>query len=203
MNKKTITQILLITCLTVLFYVFIQNFSIVWNGIGTIISVIAPLIIGCSIAFIVNLPMSFIENKFFPVKALKKHTWLKKIRRPVSLLLSWLFVIAIFTILLMLIIPELSKTIMNFAQLLPYYMDSFGHNLTKWLDAFNLDLESVRTFDWESLSTKLVEYLQSAGTLLVGKTVGITTGVFTSVLNIIHPTPPQIVMALNIFLQLV
>ena len=185
MSKKTITQILLITCLTVLFYAFIQNFALVWMGIKAVLSAIAPLIIGCSIAFIVNLPMSFVENHFFPKKALKKHKWLRKIKRPVSLLLGWLFIIAIFTVLLMLIIPELAKTIMNFAQLLPYYMDSFGHNVTKWLDAFNLDLESLRNFDWESLSTKLVEYLQSAGTLLVGKTVGITTGVFTSVLNIL------------------
>lgn len=185
MSKKTITQILLITCLTVLFYAFIQNFALVWMGIKAVLSAIAPLIIGCSIAFIVNLPMSFAENHFFPKKALKKHKWLRKIKRPVSLLLGWLFIIAIFTVLLMLIIPELAKTIMNFAQLLPYYMDSFGHNVTKWLDAFNLDIESLRNFDWESLSTKLVEYLQSAGTLLVGKTVGITTGVFTSVLNIL------------------
>lgn len=185
MSKKTITQILLITCLTVLFYAFIQNFALVWMGIKAVLSAIAPLIIGCSIAFIVNLPMSFVENHFFPKKALKKHKWLRKIKRPVSLLLGWLFIIAIFTVLLMLIIPELAKTIMNFAQLLPYYMDSFGHNVTKWLDTFNLDIESLRNFDWESLSTKLVEYLQSAGTLLVGKTVGITTGVFTSVLNIL------------------
>lgn len=185
MSKKTITQILLITCLTVLFYVFIQNFALVWVGIKAVLSAIAPLIIGCSIAFIVNLPMSFAEKHFFPKKALKKHKWLRKTKRPVSLLLGWLFIIAIFTVLLMLIIPELAKTIMNFAQLLPYYMDSFGHNVTKWLDAFHLDIKSLRNFDWESLSTKLVEYLQSAGTLLVGKTVGITTGVFTSVLNIL------------------
>lgn len=185
MNKKTITQILLITCSTVLFYVLIQNFGIIWTGIKAVISAIAPLIIGCSIAFVVNLPMSFTERKLFPEKAVAKHKFLRKIKRPVSLLIGWIFILAIFTVLLMLIIPELSKTIMNFAQLLPYYMDSFGHNVTKWLDTFHLDIKSLRNFDWESLSTKLVEYLQSAGTLLVGKTVGITTGVFTSVLNIL------------------
>lgn len=185
MNRKTITQILLITFLTVLFFVFIQNFGVVWGGFKALLSVISPLIIGCSIAFIVNLPMSFIERKFFSEKALNKHKWLNKIKRPISLTLGWLFIIAIFTILLMLIIPELYKTIMNFAQLLPYYMDSFGLNVTKWLDTFHLDIEILRNFDWNSLSTKLVEYLQSAGTLLVGKTLGITTGVFNSVLNII------------------
>lgn len=185
MNRKTITQILLITFLTVLFFVFIQNFGIVWGGFKTLLSVISPLIIGFSIAFIVNLPMSFIERKFFSEKSLGKHKWLRKIKRPFSLILGWLFIIAIFTILLMLIIPELYKTIMNFAQLLPYYMDSFGINVTKWLDTFHLDIEILRNFDWNSLSAKLVEYLQSAGTLLVGKTLGITTGVFNLVLNIL------------------
>lgn len=157
----------------------------VWNSLGTVLSIVAPLIIGCSIAFIINLPMSFIEERFFSKKALEKHKWLRKIKRPASLLLGWLFIIAIFTILLMLIIPELYKTIMNFAQLLPYYMDSFGYNLIKWFDMLHLNADNIKNFDWNSLSTKLVEYFQSAGTLLVGKTLGITTGVFNSVLNLL------------------
>ena len=185
LNKKNITQILLITCLTVLFYVFIQNFNSVWQGVKIVASVFAPVILGICIAFVVNLPMSFIEKKLFPEKATSKHKWLNKIKRPVSLILGWLFIILIFTIFLMLIIPELYKAIMNFSRLLPYYMDSFGYNVIKWLDTLHLDAELLRNFDWNSLSTKLADYLESAGTALVGKTVTITTGVFTTLFNII------------------
>ena len=185
LNKKNITQILLITCLTVLFYVFIQDFSSVWQGIKIIIGIFTPIISGICVAFIVNLPMSFIERKLFSKKALEKHKWLNKIKRPVSLILSWLFVFSIFTIFLMLIIPELSKAIMNFTRLLPYYMDSFGYNVTKWLDTLHLDFEVLRNFDWNSLTVKLTDFLQNAGTSLVGKTVTITTGVFSTLTNII------------------
>ena len=185
LNKKSITQILLIACLTVLFYVFIQNFSSVWNGLSIIVSSFAPIIIGICIAFVVNLPMSFIEKKLFPDKATSKHKWLNKIKRPVSLILGWLFILAIFTIFLMLIIPELYKAIMNFSQLLPYYTDSFIYNFTQWLDSLNINTMGLKDFDWNSLSLKIADSLESAGTALFGKTVTITTGVFSSILNII------------------
>ncbi len=185
LNKKIFTQILLITCLTVIFYVFIQNFSSVWQGLKIIAGVFAPIILGGCMAFIVNLPMSFIEKKLFRKKALAKHKWLRKIKRPVSLTLGWLFILSIFTIFLMLIIPELYKAIMNFSRLLPYYMDSFGYNVTKWLDTLHLNAQNLRNFDWNSLSTKIADYIQNAGTALVGKTVTITTGVFSTLLNLL------------------
>ena len=185
LNKKSITQILLITCLTVLFYVFIQNFPSVWNGLSVIVSSFAPIIIGICIAFVVNLPMSFIEKKLFPDKITSKHKWINKIKRPVSLILGWLFIILIFTIFLMLIIPELYKAIMNFSQLLPYYTDSFVYNITKWLDSLHINTMGLKDFDWNSLSMKIADYLESAGTALFGTTITFTTGLFSSILNIL------------------
>ena len=185
LNKKSITQILLITCLTVLFYVFIQNFPSVWNGLSVIVSSFTPIIIGICIAFVVNLPMSFIEKKLFPDKITSKHKWINKIKRPVSLILGWLFIILIFTIFLMLIIPELYKAIMNFSQLLPYYTDSFVYNITKWLDSLHINTMGLKDFDWNSLSMKIADYLESAGTALFGTTVTFTTGLFSSILNIL------------------
>lgn len=66
MNKikepKMKNNILLATYIVVLAYILL-NLSTVGNAIGTIITIIKPFIIAIFVAFVLNLPMKFFEDK--------------------------------------------------------------------------------------------------------------------------------------------
>ena len=53
--------------------------------------VIFPFVLGGAIAFVLNVPMHFIEEKFFGSKKMKKNKWANKFARPVSFLVTILF----------------------------------------------------------------------------------------------------------------
>ena len=61
-DEKTKNYFLLITYAIVLAYVFL-NLDTVWNVVVTIIDLIKPFIIGICIAFVLNIPMKFFEEK--------------------------------------------------------------------------------------------------------------------------------------------
>ena len=60
--------------------------------LGAIVGAASPLIIGCVIAYILNILMSLYERRFFPSA---KGKIMQKCRRPVCLLLSAITLIAV------------------------------------------------------------------------------------------------------------
>ena len=61
-NKQNIKKILLIITYTILLCFALINFKFVLNVIGYILNLLKPFIFGFCIAFILNIPLSKIEN---------------------------------------------------------------------------------------------------------------------------------------------
>ncbi len=106
LDKANIIKILAIIGISLLFYTCIQNITVVWDALGEIYGFVAPFVIGCSVAFFINVPMRFIENKIF-----SKWTKLPKLKRGVSLLLAILFLVVIIALVLLVVIPQMIDTI--------------------------------------------------------------------------------------------
>ena len=64
LNKKNIRKILLIITYTILLCFAIIKFDILLNVLGYILNLLKPFIFGFCIAFILNIPLSRIENSF-------------------------------------------------------------------------------------------------------------------------------------------
>ena len=84
------------------------------DGLGFIGRVIFPFVLGGAIAFVLNVPMHFIEEKFFGSKKMKKNKWANKFARPaVTFLVTILFVLGIIGIVVFVVAPALGDTAMN------------------------------------------------------------------------------------------
>ena len=69
--------------------------------------IITPFLLGGGIAFIVNIPMSFLEEKIFDNKYLKDKKFAQRLARPVSLVLTIFIVIGIVVLVMFVVIrPE-------------------------------------------------------------------------------------------------
>ena len=88
LNKKNMKNLILLIVFAVLFYVGVQRIENLAAGILFVCRVVFPFILGGALAFILNIPMSFLEEKLF--HKVKK----KKFVRPVCLVCSILFVVA-------------------------------------------------------------------------------------------------------------
>lgn len=88
----------------------------------TTYKVFRPIVYGLVIAFIINLPMNFFHDEIF-TKIFKddKH---EKLRRSFSLILSWIIFFTMVTIVLTVLIPELSRAVGVISENIPAFMNS-------------------------------------------------------------------------------
>lgn len=137
--------------------------------VGTGLSAAMPLIAGLIAAYVVNILMSLYERHFF---ARSKAKWIARVRRPVSMTMAYISVLAVVTVLFRLVLPELMAAI-------GILVDQLPGAITKalaWIDneillKYGIVLEPT-TWDWKSALDKALKMaLDSLG--------GIMNGAFT------------------------
>ena len=94
---------------TALLVVALWKFDVVLGVLKTIGQIIFPFILGGAIVFVINVPMSFLEKKIFE-NIKKENKAARKLARPVSLLLTIVLVIGLIALVMIGVIPQLTKT---------------------------------------------------------------------------------------------
>ena len=172
LEKDNTKQIIKIVVVAVVLLAVVLNLGTVWNGIKVFLDILSPFIWGFAIAFILNIFMSFYENKFLKLSKHKnkskeiiknqnvaKHTDIKEkkkkgITRPISILLSIITIIAVISIILILIIPQFVEVVSEFIRNVPYYLESLKNfaidttqrvpEINNFIQSINIDTEALR-----------------------------------------------------------
>ena len=174
LTKKDI--ILIITYIFICVFVLF-NFSTVCNAITFLFKLFSPFLLGIIFAFILNVLVNFIEKKIFG-KVRDNKFW-RKAKRPISITLSFLFVILLIVFVINLLIPQLKNTASVFINTLPDYKE----DITGLLNKFEVS---------ENTITKVSDYLDNFGKLITdyikdnsNDVITVTTEVASSLINVI------------------
>ena len=160
------------TYLIVLVFI-LYRITDIFGILGTLLSIIEPFLIGGAIAFILSIPMNFLEKKF------------KKLKRPVSLLLTFLIFILVILILIFLIGPKLVDTVTSIANTVPGAIDNL-HSLVEKLNInWKWVQDSITTaeIDWQSLSNKALSFVKNSFGSLFTSTFGVVSGVVSGIVS--------------------
>ena len=178
-NKKfiwfTVGLILLILC--------VKYSDGILEFIGLLSSLITPLLLGCVIAYILNILVTQIER----IPCFRKEgTIFYKIRRPVSILVSLTVVLAIAALVILIVIPQLVQAIGVIVQEIPAVVSE----ITAWLSSSDRDWPQLQKF-LESLNVNWPQILQKAASYL---TNGLSS-VFSSTVYILGTISSMVVTA--------
>lgn len=150
-------------------YLLIYYWQPITNGAKTLLNVANPLIIGCMIAYILNILMKFYEKILF--KDCKNKKVLKS-KRTISILLSMGSIVVIFILIARLIIPELKSCIEVLVSGIPAFLSHIVDLITANTDIQNLLPESLANFNidminWqEAIDSALKWFTSGAGTVI-------------------------------------
>ena len=186
LDKETMKKIRWLITFAVLLYLGVQNLNIVINTAKVLLSFLFPFIIGFGIAFILNVPMKFIEHHLFGKALEQKKKAAEKLARPISLVLSIGFVICIIIIVMLVVVPELGSTFVNIAKKIEENIPAFQ----KWID--NVSGNNPEIVKWtQSLNIEpgkmidsVLSVLKSGVNNIVSSTVSITMGLLTTAMNV-------------------
>ena len=109
--------LILYTTLLIFFFIHISD---VLSVLNVIFKVLAPVFYGLVIAYLLNYPYKAFYDHAFK-KMGTKHKWLKKIKKPLSLLLAYIIIFGIVTFIVGTLIPELSSSITTLIDNIPIY----------------------------------------------------------------------------------
>ena len=92
---------MLLIVFTLLILVGLQNFGTVIGAIVFSVPIIYPFALGGAIAFIINIPMKFVERNVFGRRKLRQGRsgrLVKKLSRPLSLVIALILILAVIAI---------------------------------------------------------------------------------------------------------
>ena len=106
-------------CSAVILYVVLMNIGGIWKGFTSIFSVVSPVILGAVIAYVID-PFTVLIQRTI-LKKVKSEKW----NRRWGVLISLLALLALVTILLLSLIPQLFDSISTFMNNIEKYSDSY------------------------------------------------------------------------------
>ncbi len=185
LNSKNIKKILITVFFSSIIVACVFNFTGVLDVLTKIYSFISPIILAFCIAFVLNVPFNALENKVFKFMNNAKHKFVRKLRRPICMFLTYLLALGIISLLVLVIIPDIIDTVIYIADKLPSFIVSAGDWLTQTLTGFGLKKEDIPflNIDISSLSSTIKNWLSSYSGKIVGDAVTITTSVISGVFD--------------------
>ncbi len=149
--KKKFTKLTgILICITfAVFLLFLKdNVPAIWKGVCSFAEILTPFVYAFGIAYILNFPFRFFQNKVF---GRVKSERFQKFNKPLSLVITYVLFLGLFGFFLAILIPQLSENISKLAANIPSYVKSFKeitNGLTSWLnERFNLDLSFIDSFN--------------------------------------------------------
>lgn len=171
---------------SILVFGIIYNFNTSLSVLSVILKVLSPIFIGLFIAIILNIPVSFFENKVFGRLTRRNGKIWPKCKRAVSISLSLISFFLIVSVLVYYIFPVLLDSIKNFIGNADGYMKTLTENTRDFVQRFNLpfDPESIN-FTWGTVTSFLTKLLGDSTSDIIQTTINTALTIFTSLWNVI------------------
>lgn len=185
LDKESTKQIIKIIAIATVLFAAVLNIEPIWNAFKVFLSILSPFFWGLAIAFVLNIFMTFYEEKLFKRKKGKlknnnsnaKRRNNKGIKRICSIALSIITIIAVITIIMLLIIPQFVEVIKNLILNMPTYLENlknFGMDMTQRLPEVNNFIQNIQ-INIEALKNGLMDISKNVLDITINQVSGLVS----------------------------
>lgn len=147
----------------------------------------SPFLIGIFIAVLLNIPVRFLESKILKFKG----KFLTKLKRPLSIVLSCLFVCCLIGLICLIIIPQVTNTFGEMMVEIPTFLQDTikiieeNINIPEKMQDLVTELKEA-SLSWNNLAQYISQFITIENSKdAVDSTFSIITGLFGSVINFV------------------
>lgn len=159
MNNRKKLVIATVSYLSLVFAIFLVAHLSEFNGwLRRVMDIFSPIIIGLVIAYLCLPIMRMFEGRLF-VKIEQK-----RFRRVLALICTYIVLILIFTVLIVLIVPQLVDSILNFIDNYKIYLHTLTSDINELITMINSSLSgkaSIPLLDANLLDARISEFMKS------------------------------------------
>ena len=175
-NRKVLMVALLLV--VVLFW------SRISEALSFLTGILKPFILGGALAFILNLPLSFLEKKVF--RNLKGRG--EKFKRPLSIFLSLVFVLLLILILLLTVVPEVISAFESIISSIPSLVtrvESWSNDVLTPVLKNNPELLKSLETNWDSLLSKSLSFMKDGLSSFLSSTLEAANSLISSITSFV------------------
>lgn len=172
MKKKIITYVI-IALITIVFYFIFFHFDSIRAYLDGFFKLLSPFIIGFAFAFLLNEPMDYIEFKLFKNWQIKD-----KLKHTIAAILALCFGIIVIGLFLLILLPQLFKSVYSLVSVFPGYFDEFEKTVIAFVNDYNIDIKQIN--EWlnqvnllDKFSTVFTAFITNVPGLFYGFTKGV------------------------------
>lgn len=190
LNQKNVKKIRGLIIFTGMICLVLMKFDLLIRAVFFLVNIIKPFILGGMIAFVINIPMRFFENKLFHPKKISERgrRVLEKVRRPVSLVLAILAVLLVITLVVLTVIPQIVATVKVLAMEIPIFMQNLQKQLTVVFasnPALLNELAAIKIpqIDWQEAIRTAWDFLQNGMGSMLSSTFTVASSIASGTIN--------------------
>lgn len=185
LNSKNIKKILFIILFGVIAFTAFQNLNYISRFLSGTLRVFNPVITALCIAFVLNVLLTVLETKVFSFMDKSPRRFVRKLRRPICIVLTYLIALGIIALVIWVIIPDVAETVISLAEKLPSFMTEARDWAEGTLKRFSLSQDVIPDIEinWNSLAGTLKDFFSKYSNSIFGNAINITTSVFSGVYN--------------------
>ena len=173
----------------ILFYMALNYLPLLKRGLASLLHILSPFVWGLVICYLLTPFMRLAEKKLFGPLSKKLYKNSKRrdgsrFARSMSVLLSELFLLAILTALVCLIIPQLYSSLQNMVANSPMYIETASRWITQLLEDFP-EIEHYVSQTLGQVNTSLMDWIQNTDLPKLGSLISnVTSGVYYAIMGI-------------------
>lgn len=155
-----------------------------------VVEIFKPFIYGGIIAFVLNLPMKWIEEKLLGKWRGKAAS---KLKRPISIVGAILFLVLVIALVIRIVIPQLGVAMQKLGQEIPIFIENTVANAVVLLERYSQQYPELKTqaeqlqnleFNWEGIVTSVAGFLKKGVGSMLTSTFSFAGSVIGGVVNI-------------------
>ena len=183
LDKETMRKIKELIVFTIVILIALWNYTLIFGALKFLVNIIFPFLMGGAIAFVLNVPMSFLERNIFKQDKLKQKKRLQKASRSLSLVLTILIVLSTIALVMFVVIPELGTTFALLGKSIQQFMPKVVRQAE---ELFNNNKEVVALLgsldmDWQEMLNGIAAFFKNGAGNVLDSTFSVAKNIVSSV----------------------
>ena len=150
-----------------------------------LVGILKPFIYGGAIAFILNIPMRLIEEKFLERW---KGKMAKKLKRPLSMVFSIVLIVLVLSVATGMVLPQMGSTVSEIGRKIPAFMEQMALGLEQLAEdnpiladwANGLEAMEVK---WDEILENILYFLKNGAGNMLNSTFNMAGSIISGIVN--------------------
>lgn len=183
-KMKQIRNLMLLGTALILAVIYSEK---IFSGVFFTIDILKPFIYGGAIAFVLNILMKVIEEKFLKGWQGKAA---KKLKRPLSMVLSIMAIVLVFVVVFGMVIPQMALTASEIGKKVPVFMEQMileferlaedEPRLADWAKR----LETIE-IKWDDILENIIHFLKNGAGDMLNSTFSVAGSIISGAVNMV------------------